>query len=134
MNNILDQSNPGASLYRKHVEAAQYGCAVCKNKHGTQFEKIEIRNDGLMDFRYSCNICGNTTKATFSLEDVRLMMRHASMGDTAAFYEVFLLPYWYPHLVNDFSKYRQYCDILRKPVKSRWQEAWEKLLGGKRKC
>lgn len=142
-NNILDHKNPAAGPYRRHCEAQDYPCISCKHGEGSSFEKIEIGDDNLISYKYNCRYCGNSTVRQFSLNEISMMMKMASRGDEIEFWEVWCMVKFYPSLINNPKKYKEFCSILARPAsfvplgqaekKTRWQEAWEKLLGG-RKC
>jgi hypothetical protein len=141
-NSILDHENPAADLYRRHVEAQAYGCIACKHGEGSSFERIEIGDDNLISYKYNCRYCGNSTVRQFSLNEISMMMKMASRGDEIEFWEIWCMVKFYPSLINNPKKYKEFCSILTRPAsfvafpddrKTRWTEAWEKLLGG-RKC
>ena len=129
-NSITDISNPAANLYRKHVEAAGYGCIKCRNKDGSSFTGLSFEND-LCSFKYTCKFCGEVSEKKFNLEEIRTMMKHNAMGDSSDFFECFILANYYPYLQGDSNKYNSWCEILRAPKKSRWREAYAKIFGGK---
>lgn len=137
-NSILDNENPAAGLYRRHVESAEYGCLACKRDEGSSFEGIEIEDNNLISYKYNCRYCGNSTVRQFSLDEISMMMKMASRGDAIEFWEIWCMVKFYPSLMNNPQKYKEFCSILARPAsfvafpydrKSRWTQAWEKLLG-----
>ncbi len=126
-NDILDIQNPAASLYKRHVVDQHYGCIHCKSESGSEFFGVEIDTRDRITFKYNCSICGKTSRKTFSLEEIKMLMRHYARGDESTFWECWILCRYYPHLVNDFKKYTEFCQILKAPEKSRWKDAMDKF-------
>jgi hypothetical protein len=135
-NNVFDIENPAASLYKRHIISEAYGCQRCQNHSGSVFAGIGIDTSNLIHFRYHCNLCGSTSEKVFSLEEIRLLTRQYAQGDESTFFECWYMVRYYPHLINDFQKYKQFVEILRKPERSRWVEAarrlWRYLTIGER--
>jgi hypothetical protein len=126
-NDIFDVDNPAASLYKRHIISEAYGCPICKEHSGSVFAGIEIDARDLIHFKYHCNLCGSTSEKVFSLEEIRLLTRQYAQGDESTFFECWYMVRFYPHLINDFQKYKQFVEILRKPERSRWVEAARRL-------
>ena len=126
-NDIFDFNNPAASLYKRHIVEANYGCPKCQNYSGSVFAGIDIDLRNLIHFKYHCNLCGSTSEKVFSLEEIRLLTRQYAQGDESPFFECWYMIRYYTHLASDFEKYKKFVEILRRPEKSRWVEAARRL-------
>lgn len=126
-NDIFDTENPAASLYKRHVVNQHYGCIHCKSENGSAFCGVEIDKRGLIHFQYNCSICGATSRKSFFLEEIKMLMRQYAQGDESTFFECWVLCRWYYHLVNDYKRYTEFCRILKTPEKSRWRDAMNKF-------
>jgi transcription elongation factor Elf1 len=126
-NDIFDTQNPAAHLYKRHVVDKNYGCIHCKSETGSAFCGVDIDSKDLIHFQYNCSICGSTSRKTFSLEEVKTLMRQYASGDECHFWECWVLCRWYKHLVNDYKRYAEFCLILKAPEKSRWKDAMSKF-------
>jgi DNA-directed RNA polymerase subunit RPC12/RpoP len=122
-NDILESENPAFHLYKKHVVDANYPCLICKNESGASFSGLEIDKKDLIHFTYRCHLCGSKSEKVFSLEEIRLMSKSYAHGGDIDFFECWVLPKYYKHLVNNNEQYKMFCEILAKPEKSRFAEA-----------